>query len=284
MTQKELLIFVSEHYSLTLTKGCVIIFIRRHLDALKVCRALPQEDTRLSILRDYLEAYIESMRTTVAEKFVELVFNLDEVSFSDWEDRKPKKVIMPCTVSPQDIYHPVSRKYRHLTLLVCVSAGSTALTPMVLTDSTIRDMIWSTGLRQDKDAMIFFKNLPYMTEKLFHEYLACIFRPYVLNLRMNHIYQEAFGILFMDSFSVHISERNLGLRGDDKIIALIFLAHTINIFQALNPVFFAAMKNNKNSRMNQPKDSTVGGQIWKLIRAYEQTATSFTIRSCFRKT
>jgi hypothetical protein len=94
------------------------------------------------------------MKSIVAEKFAELVFNLDEVGSSDWEDRKPRRVIAPRTVSPDDVYHPVSRRYRHLTFLACVSAGGDALTPIVLTSSLIRDDIWSTGLREEGDVLI----------------------------------------------------------------------------------------------------------------------------------
>jgi hypothetical protein len=37
------------------------------------------------------------------------------------------------------------------------------------------------------------------------------------------------------------------------------------------------------SPANEPQVAFVDEQIWKLIRAYGQTAASFTIRSCFRK-
>jgi hypothetical protein len=94
------------------------------------------------------------MTSIVARKFAELIFNLDEVGPSDWEDPKPRKVIAPRTVSPDEVYHLVSRRYRHLTLLACVSAGGDALTPMVLTSSRVRDDIWSTRLQEDEDVMI----------------------------------------------------------------------------------------------------------------------------------
>jgi hypothetical protein len=283
MTKRQVLALVRERYSPKLTKGWLHAFVARHLDALQVCRSLPQEDTRLTVPREHLEAHIENMKSIVAGKFAELVFNLDEVGSSDWEDRKPRKVIAPRAVSPDDVYHPVSRRYRHLTLLACVSAGGDALTPMVLTSSPIRDAVWSTGLREDEDAMIRFRNPAYVTEELFHEYLTNVFVPYILRLREDPVFADQLGVLLMDSVAAHISERNLRLLGENKIIALVFPAHTTNLFQALDLVFFGALKNNKEHLADEPDHSSVHGQIWKLIRAYEQTATSFTIRSSFRK-
>jgi hypothetical protein len=87
LTSKALLQIVREKYDPKLTKGWVNAFIGRHLDSLQVCRSWPQEDNRLTIPRAILEAHIENIRTTVAGKCAELVFNLDEVGSSEWEDR-----------------------------------------------------------------------------------------------------------------------------------------------------------------------------------------------------
>jgi hypothetical protein len=46
---------VRETYNPKLTKGWVHSFIGRHLDVLQLCRSLPQEDTRMTVPRVYLE-------------------------------------------------------------------------------------------------------------------------------------------------------------------------------------------------------------------------------------
>jgi hypothetical protein len=123
MTKRQVVEFIRETYDRSLTKGWLHTFIGHNLDTLQICHSLPQEDTRFTVLREQLEDHIENMKSVVAGKFAELVFNLDEVGSSDGEDWKPRKVIVPRTVSQDNIYHPVSRRYRHLTLLTCVSAG-----------------------------------------------------------------------------------------------------------------------------------------------------------------
>jgi hypothetical protein len=85
------------------------------------------------------------MRQHIVGKLSELVFDLGEVGCSEWEARKPRKVIPSQAVSPDDVYHSVARRYRHATLLACVSVGGDALTPMLITGAPIRDSIWRTG-------------------------------------------------------------------------------------------------------------------------------------------
>jgi hypothetical protein len=54
------------------------------------------------------------MRHLITRKFSELVFNLDEAGSSDWKDRKPRIVIGPIAVADGDVFHLVSREYRHV--------------------------------------------------------------------------------------------------------------------------------------------------------------------------
>jgi hypothetical protein len=89
MTRRQVLELVREGYSAALIKGGWNAFVARHLDTVHICRSLPQENTHLTIPREYIEARMEHMKSIVARRFAELVFNLDEVESSDWEGRKP---------------------------------------------------------------------------------------------------------------------------------------------------------------------------------------------------
>lgn len=97
------------------------------------CRSYPQEDLRLTIPRIYLEKHIENLKEFVQGTCSELLFNCDEVGLSAWEDRKILKVVVPKDVNKNNVYHSISRKMQHVTMLVCVSAAGDALTPMIIT-------------------------------------------------------------------------------------------------------------------------------------------------------
>jgi hypothetical protein len=94
------------------------------------------------------------MKLFLANQCWELVFNLDEVNSSEWDDRKPKQVIVPQNILPDEIYHSISRKYRHVTLLACVSVAEDVLMPMIISEPPVRDSLWTKSLRQDEDVMI----------------------------------------------------------------------------------------------------------------------------------
>jgi hypothetical protein len=271
---------VRERYDRVLTDGWVNAFIGRHLDALKTCRSLAQEDTRLTVPRVQLEEHIQTMKVKVhvAGKFSELVFNLDELGSADWEDCKVKKVIVPADVHKEDVYHAVSRRHRHITLLAYVSAAGDALTPMLITGNPILESLWSRGLRPDEDIMVRRRNPAYLDEELFHEYIATVLIPYVSSLRNRLELVDQAVVLLMDSALPHTSECILRSLGENNIIALTFPAHTTNLFQALDLVFFRSLKHLKATASGEFVDNSANDNITKLIQAYEQTARSSTTR------
>jgi hypothetical protein len=160
-----------------LTRGWLHAFIGRHLDQLQIYHSLPQEDTGMIVPRAHLEEHIRIARSLIAGIFSELVFNLDEVGSSDWEDRKPKKVIVPRSVSPDDVYHPVRPRYRHMTLLACVSAAGDALTPCIFSPSPIPASSWVHRLREHEDAMIWVREPAHIDENILTEPIPHVFIP-----------------------------------------------------------------------------------------------------------
>jgi hypothetical protein len=80
---------------------------------------------------------------------VRLVFNLDEVVMSEWEDRKEKKVIVSMTMDDQTIHHGGSRSVKHMSIIACIIAGGESMTPFVVTSQIsdgIRKRLMSRGV------------------------------------------------------------------------------------------------------------------------------------------
>jgi hypothetical protein len=71
-------------------------------------KSTPEEDLRLKVPRAFLDEMICCLREYIQEMKSELVFNLDEVGMSEWEDRKDKKVIVRKTIDDQTIPHHAS--------------------------------------------------------------------------------------------------------------------------------------------------------------------------------
>jgi hypothetical protein len=135
-------------------KGWIHSFLRRYLDVLQECCSIPFEDTRLMVSHKQLEQHINIMKLFLAKKCWELVFNLDEVNSSEWDDQKPKQVIVPQNILADDMYYSISRRYRHVTFLACVSVTEDVLMPMIISEPPVRDSLWTKILRQDENVMI----------------------------------------------------------------------------------------------------------------------------------
>jgi hypothetical protein len=154
---------------------------------------------------------------------------------------------------------------------------------MVISGPPIRDSLWPRGVRQDEDAMVRRRNPAYVSEELFFEYMVSVFTPYMANVRQRPEFANEPAVLLMDSALPHVSERVLRLLGENKIMAVVFPAHTTNMFQPLDLVFFGALKKLRETATGEFDDDSMNDQITKLIHAYEQTATSMTIRGSFRR-
>jgi hypothetical protein len=111
-----------------------------------------------------------------------LVFNVDEVGMSDWEDRKPKRVVVPTTTSPQNIHHRISRKLKHISVVTCISAGGDCLTPYVVTSQDSVAAHWAleaTGMQIGRHLILKHRDKPYINADLFENHIRIVFLPHL---------------------------------------------------------------------------------------------------------
>jgi hypothetical protein len=130
---------------------------------------------------------------------------------------------------------------------------------------------------------MFPRNPAYLDEALFDEQISGPPVPDVSSLYSRPELADQPPVLLMDSPLPHTPERILRNLGETDIIALTFPAHTTNLFQALNLVFFGSLKHLKATAAGEFGDNAVNDHLAKLIQAYQQTATSITIRRSFRR-
>jgi hypothetical protein len=144
-----------------------------------------QEHPRLEVPREFLDETTCDLREHVHATKAELVFNLAEVGMSEWEDRKEKKVILPMTMDDQTIHYRESRSMKHISVIACITAGGEYLTPFIVTSHIsdgIRKRLMSRGVRLAVDFVLRQRLKPYVSRKLFLEYIKTIFVPYLNEL------------------------------------------------------------------------------------------------------
>lgn len=283
ITQKQIINYVLENFKISVTNGWVNSFICRHQNDIQKCKSYPQEDLRMTVPREYLDTHILNLKEYIQGMCSELLFNLDEVGTSEWEERKILKVVVPKSADKNGVQHHVPRNTTHMTLLVCVSSAGDALTPMLITKCAIPQDFEKTGVRLGEDIIIKQKNTPYMDDALFTEYITTVLIPYISNLRQNNMYINEKAVILMDNARCHCSESVLKILGENNIYALTYPSHTSHIFQALDLSFFGVFKKNKSIENQNLAASKQINAILNVIQSYEKTATSMNIRSSFRE-
>jgi hypothetical protein len=138
---------------------------------------------------------------------VELVFNLDEVGISDWEDRKTKTVIVPASMHGQMIHHEISRSVKHISVIACISAAGESLTPYIVTSQApmlVQERLKKEGVRFGTDFVLRSNPSPYINAKIFLDYIRTVFLPNLVELRTLDAFTEEPGVLLMDNCPSHV--------------------------------------------------------------------------------
>jgi hypothetical protein len=108
----------------------------------------------------------------------ELVFNLDEIGMSEWEDRKDKKVMVSKTMDGQTIHHRASRNVKHISIIICITAGEEFLTPYIAIsqDSELfHKRLMRHGVHMSVDFGLRQRSKSYVNNTLFLKYINGIF-------------------------------------------------------------------------------------------------------------
>jgi hypothetical protein len=284
VTRTELRHYCEAKYAQFVSKGWVDSFILRHAADLTERKSTPQEEARLEVPHVFLEETIRCLRDRAQGMKAELVFNLDEVGISEWEDRKEKKVIVPKTMDGQTIHHRVSRNVKHISIITCISAGGESLTPYIvmLQDSErLRKRLMARGVRLGVDFVLTHRPKPYINGKLFLDYITHIFVPYLNELRESEEFAECEAILLMDNCSPHMGDAVIALLTREHVRVITFAPHTTHIFQVLDLVLFGALKKHSTRLSTLDEEQPAAAFIIKVYHDFKQTMIEVNIWGAF---
>jgi hypothetical protein len=100
-------------------------FILRHQDDLSETTSTPQKGKRLKAPLAFLDETTSCLREYVHGMKAKLVFSLNEVGISEWEDRKPKKVVVPKIIAEETVHFLVSQGVKYLSIVSCTKIAVT---------------------------------------------------------------------------------------------------------------------------------------------------------------
>jgi hypothetical protein len=140
----------------------------------------PQENPRLGVPRAFLDAAVQSCREHVHNSCAEVVFDLNEIGTNEWEDRAPRKAVVP-SATKGDLSRPPPEFKIHFDV-VCISAAGELMISFFApaqSNETARGRLKIDGFRLGVDLILNHHDKPYMNAQLFAEYIfVCCFFSY----------------------------------------------------------------------------------------------------------
>jgi hypothetical protein len=108
VAQRSILSVIEANYGKCFTDQWIASFLKSHNCLIYRPVVRPQENLRLEVSHEHLDHPIKQLQEYVPLVPIELLFNLDENGFSDWEERKPKSVLIPLEGQATTIHYPTS--------------------------------------------------------------------------------------------------------------------------------------------------------------------------------
>jgi hypothetical protein len=131
---------------------------------------------------------MEDIKTSIQNTRVELVFNLDEIGISKWEDSIGRKVIIPSTMRDEKIFHGIHRGLKHISAVACILASGNHMMPFVLSSQVSDAVVWKLkieGFQIGTEIILKKREKPYMNAELFHEHISTILLPQIAKVGSN---------------------------------------------------------------------------------------------------
>ena len=199
---------------------------------------------------------------------------MDETGINEYQNAKNKQVVVHNSFVGNKTHYPVARDTKHATLVACIAADGSAVSPLVVVKhKTIRqdlhDLCWTP-----EKVCIKHSASGYITHVIFMKWLRETFIPSVneRRARIGNMDQRAY--LLMDNCPSHKSDDAVELCEDNNIELVYFVSNSTHIFQPLDLSFFASFK--AKIRSFVPEES-LGKQTDNLIKVLESWDAANTV-------
>jgi hypothetical protein len=269
------------------THGWVDSFISRRSAELIEKRSSPQEAPRLQVPQVLLNRNVRSMHEAVQGRPADLVFNLDEVDMSDWEDPQPRKVVVPRTAAPHSIHHRLSRSLKHISVVACVSASGACLTPYVVTSqdsAAVGRDLKADGMQIGSCLISTHRDKPDVNAELFEDYFRSVFLPDLMITRIVKDLHEEEAVPLMDICSPHNTPSIIELLSTLRVrlVVVPFAPHTTQIFQVLDLTLFGVLKSGGQYQLPLEDDAGSPRFIREVSHHFRMTMVEPNIWGAFR--
>jgi hypothetical protein len=228
-----------------------------------------------------MDAYIKLIKEYMPPAPTESIINIDKCSFSDWEERKPKPVLIPAQFQRLVLRYQVNRAITYQSLICCVTAARNAYYHLlVLTEHSVTE-VFNSGPRDGVNLKNEVAKSACVAKEIFKSYADTVLMPAVESNRTFEWFNGEPAILLCDNCSAHCTEDILQRLTGHAVIVLTYPRYTSHISQVLDVLLLGVLKRAKKNQRCDDELPTQVGRVLRLFRASEQVTTSTPVRvSC----
>jgi hypothetical protein len=122
---------------------------------------------------------------------------------------------------------------------------------------------------------------PYVTGKLFFQYIKGIFVPYLNEPRESEEFEACEAILLMDNCSHHISNDIIAVFTRVRVRVITFATHTTHIFRMLDIMLFGALKKYAIDIETLDEEQSAAAFLLKVHHDSKKTTAEINITDAF---
>jgi hypothetical protein len=273
ITRRDVHEHVTAEYDVSTTRKWANSFIARHISPLCVRTSSPQETQRLKVPRCFLDQTLACISQFVQSHATELIFHLNEVGISEWEDQKPKKVIAQKWMGEYMVHHRVNRNLKHVSVIAGVSAVGESLITYIITSQyslRVREQFKNKGVRFGTNLILKGRRKPYINAECFLEYIRTVFPPNLNELRTLEEFADEEAVFLMDNCPSHIGEEIIRFLRDARVRIMTWAPYTTDIFQQLDIGLFGALKQKEQYALLFGNDQETIDFLLNIYRMFKQ--------------
>jgi hypothetical protein len=133
------------------------------------------------------------------------------------------------------------------------------------------------GVRLCVDFILRQRSKPYVSRKLFLEYINTIFVPYLNELRESEEFEACEAVLLMDNCSSQASDDVVAVLTSVQMRIITFTPHTTQVFQMLDVILFDALKKHATGLKSLDEEQPAAAFLLKAYHEFKQTMIEVNI-------
>ena len=232
--------FIRNNFNLEIDKYVLRSIIERN-KKLKIMRGIPMEKSRLSIGKDIIEKYFSEAEKLINDTPDSLIFNIDEVGYQEWADRKNMKMVVPENFEGKEYYFKINRNQKRSSMISCISLDGSFIKPvLVVQRKKIENELMLMGIK-DSNCLIVYQECGFINDSIFYHWAEKILFPEIKK-RKSEIKSEKNAVIILDNFLSHCSPEFHEKCEKEEIKFLYIPPHSSHLLQPLDLVTFSILK------------------------------------------